>query len=509
MQTLLKHWADALLEWLGLASAQDSGWDRWVAFTLVLLAVALFDFVCRTILVRGMRRIVKRTKATWDDDLFNPDVLSRLCNVVSAVVLGIVLPVVFEEQSEARTIVTRLVEVYIVVAVFRFINAVLFAVFQIASARPAWQNKPIKGLRQTGQGIAALICGILIVSILIDKSPASLLAGLGASAAIIMLIFRDSILGFVSGIQLSANDMLKVGDWISVPKYGADGSVIEVSLTTVKVRNFDNTIVTLPPYLLVSDSFQNWRGMQASGGRRVKRSVSIDMTSVRFCTPEMLNKYRSIDLIREYIDDTERRVEEYNAAHGIKPGERRINGLHQTNLGVFRAYLERYLRNEVPVNAGMTLMVRQLQPTETGLPMELYFFTDTVIWVDYERIQSDVFDHVLAVIPEFDLRVFQNPSGSDIAALRYLKPEPGMGRKMEQRRGQDRVPEPKPEQNRNRRLRRNRCRSKSRSRGGNRSRRRSRFGRSSRTRSGLQGRNLQENHQHHLNDDHPQNMQRG
>ena len=167
-----------------------------------------------------------------------------------------------------------------------------------------------------------------------------------------MLIFRDSILGFVSGIQLSANDMLKVGDWISVPKYGADGSVIEVSLTTVKVRNFDNTIVTLPPYLLVSDSFQNWRGMQVSGGRRVKRSVSLDMTSVRFCTPEMLNKYRSIDLIREYIDDTERRVEEYNAAHGIKPGERRINGLHQTNLGVFRAYLERYLRNEVPVNAG-------------------------------------------------------------------------------------------------------------------------------------------------------------
>ena len=327
MQTLLKHWADALLEWLGLASAQDSGWDRWVAFTLVLLAVALFDFVCRTILVRGMRRIVKRTKATWDDDLFNPDVLSRLCNVVSAVVLGIVLPVVFEEQSEARTIVTRLVEVYIVVAVFRFINAVLFAVFQIASARPAWQNKPIKGLRQTGQGIAALICGILIVSILIDKSPASLLAGLGASAAIIMLIFRDSILGFVSGIQLSANDMLKVGDWISVPKYGADGSVIEVSLTTVKVRNFDNTIVTLPPYLLVSDSFQNWRGMQVSGGRRVKRSVSLDMTSVRFCTPEMLNKYRSIDLIREYIDDTDQ--------------SRRLPGLSRT-LSAQRSARERW-----------------------------------------------------------------------------------------------------------------------------------------------------------------------
>ena len=426
MQTLLKHWADALLEWLGLASAQDSGWDRWVAFTLVLLAVALFDFVCRTILVRGMRRIVKRTKATWDDDLFNPDVLSRLCNVVSAVVLGIVLPVVFEEQSEARTIVTRLVEVYIVVAVFRFINAVLFAVFQIASARPAWQNKPIKGLRQTGQGIAALICAILIVSILLDKSPTILLTGLGASAAVLMLIFRDSILGFVSGIQLSANDMLKVGDWISVPKYGADGNVEEVSLTTVKIRNWDNTLVMLPPYLLTTDSFTNWHAMQLSGGRRVMRSVSIDMTSVRFCTPEMLDHYRTIDLIKDYVEETERRIEAYNAAHGIGAAERRVNGLHQTNLGVFRAYLVRYLQNEVPVNKSMTLMVRQLQPTETGLPMQLYFFTDTVVWVDYERIQSDVFDHVLAVIPEFGLRVFQNPSGADVVSLRTPAPQGGV-----------------------------------------------------------------------------------
>lgn len=418
MQTLLKGWADALLEWLGITAAQNSEWDRWVAFLLVVVAVALFDFVCRTVLVRGMRRIVARTRATWDDELFNPTVLSRVCNIVSAIVLVIVLPVVFDEQTAARDLVTKLVEVYIVVTVFRFINAVLHAVFRIASSLPAWQNKPIKGLRQTGQGIALLICAILVISILIDKSPGSLLAGLGASAAIIMLIFRDSILGFVSGIQLSANDMLQVGDWISVPKYGADGSVIEVSLTTVKVRNFDNTIVTLPPYLLVSDSFQNWRGMQVSGGRRVKRSVSIDMASVKFCTAEMLAKYRNIDIIRDYIDQTEQRVAEYNAAHGIDPRERKINGLHQTNLGVFRAYLERYLSNEVPINKGMTMMVRQLQPTETGLPMELYFFTDTVVWVDYERIQSDVFDHVLAVIPEFDLRVFQNPSGSDIEALR-------------------------------------------------------------------------------------------
>lgn len=390
MQTLLKHWADALLEWLGLASAQDSGWDRWVAFTLVLLAVALFDFVCRTILVRGMRRIVKRTKATWDDDLFNPDVLSRLCNVVSAVVLGIVLPVVFEEQSEARTIVTRLVEVYIVVAVFRFINAVLFAVFQIASARPAWQNKPIKGLRQTGQGIAALICGILIVSILIDKSPASLLAGLGASAAIIMLIFRDSILGFVSGIQLSANDMLKVGDWISVPKYGADGSVIEVSLTTVKVRNFDNTIVTLPPYLLVSDSFQNWRGMRECGGRRIKRSVLLDASTVRFCTPE----------------ETERLLKE-----GLAQKEDLSEDV--VNMRIFRSYMQRYLKSNSGIRPDLLQMVRTLQPTSEGIPVEIYCFTKATDWIPYETFQSALFDHIIAILPRFGLRIYQRPAGTD------------------------------------------------------------------------------------------------
>ena len=418
MQTHLKRWTDSLLEWLGATSAADDGWDHWVAFALVVLAAVVFDLLLRWGIVRGVRKLVTRTRAKWDDTLFSVPVLNRMCHILSAILLAVALPVVFEEKSVERVIVMRLMQVYIVVAVFRFVNALLYAAFRLASSRPAWQNKPIKGLRQTAQGIAALICTILIVSILIDKSPAILLTGLGASAAVLMLIFRDSILGFVSGIQLSANDMLKVGDWISVPKYGADGNVEEVSLTTVKIRNWDNTLVMLPPYLLTTDSFTNWHAMQLSGGRRVMRSVSIDMTSVRFCTPEMLDHYRTIDLIKDYVEETEQRIEAYNAAHGIGAAERRVNGLHQTNLGVFRAYLVRYLQNEVPVNKSMTLMVRQLQPTETGLPMQLYFFTDTVVWVDYEGIQSDVFDHVLAVIPEFGLRVFQNPSGEDIASLR-------------------------------------------------------------------------------------------
>ena len=418
MQTLLKRWTHALLEWLGVTTSSDDTLDRWVAFLLVLLAAVLLDLFLQLVVVRGIRRLVEHTRMKWDDKLFSVPVLNRTCHVLIAILLTIVLPILFDDGSAAQTVVLRFTQICIVVTFLRLVNALLCAAFHIVSLRPSWQNKPIKGLRQTAQGIASLIAVILIVAILIDKSPVKLLTGLGASAAVLMLVFRDSIMGFVSGIQLSANNMLQVGDWISVPKYGADGTVEEVSLTTVKIRNWDNTLVMLPPYLLTTDSFTNWHAMQLSGGRRVMRSVAIDMTSVRFCTPEMQDHYRTIDLIRDYVDQTERRVEEYNAAHGIGSGERRINGLHQTNLGVFRAYLVRYLRNEVPVNKDMTLMVRQLQPTETGLPMQLYFFTDTVVWVDYEGIQSDVFDHVLAVIPEFGLRVFQNPSGEDVASLR-------------------------------------------------------------------------------------------
>ncbi|WP_295939426.1 mechanosensitive ion channel domain-containing protein [uncultured Alistipes sp.] len=417
MHTILKNWADALLEWLGFSAELNNGWDRWVAFLLVVLAVALFDFLARVVLVRSMRKVIRRINSIWANQIFSSAVLNRTCNVISAFLLMIILPLVFDEQSGARLIVLRLVQIYTIVTIFRLINALLYAVFNIIASRPAWHNKPIKGLRQTGQGIAGLICVIWIISILVNESPAILLTGLGASAAITALIFRDSILGFISGIQLSANDMLQVGDWISVPKYDVNGSVEEVNLTTVKVRNRDNTIVTIPPYLLVSESFQNLRPMQQMGGRRVMRSVNIDMTSVKFCTAEMLAKYRKIDLIRDYIDQVERDNSEYNAERGVKPGGLKINGRHQTNLGVFRAYLEHFLRSEVPVHKEMALAVRQLQPTETGMPIELYFFTDTVVWVEYEKIQSDVFDHVLAVVPEFDLRVFQNPSGSDIGAL--------------------------------------------------------------------------------------------
>ena len=390
----------------------------WVVLGFIVAIAFVSDFVCRQLLLRVVKRIVARTKATWDDILFEDRVLRRLCHIVPPVLIYFLLPLAFPPESGMVAFVLKLLLIYVIAVVLRFVNAFLKALHDVADQKEELQGKPLKGLMQTGQVIAFFVCIILIISILIDKSPARLLAGLGASAAILMLVFKDSIMGLVSGIQLTANDMLHVGDWISMSKYGVNGRVTEVTLNTVKVRNWDNTIVTVPPYLLISDSFQNWRPMQDSGGRRVMRSVNIDMNSVRFCTPEMLDRFRKIRLLKDYIDETERLIAESNEQAGVENDPEPVNGLHQTNLGVFRAYLERYLRSLAGINQEMMLMVRQLQPTEKGLPVELYFFSKVTEWTVYEKVQADVFDHVLAVIPEFGLRVFQNPAGSDVRDLK-------------------------------------------------------------------------------------------
>lgn len=416
MRRLLKKWADALLDWAGVESASHEVWDRWVALGLLIAVAVLVDFVLQWAIVPGVRRVVERTRMKWDDTLFSTRVLRCGCHVVSAVLLAIVLPVVFEGKAEGREAVLRLMNVYVVVSVFRFISALLYASFRIVASSPSWQNKPIKGLRQMAQGFALLVCAILAVSILMDKSPTILLTSLGASAAVLMLVFRDSILGFVSSIQLSANDMVKVGDWISVPKFNADGAVEEVSLTTVKIRNWDNTIVTLPPYQLVSDSFVNWHAMQLSGGRRILLSLLVDMTSIRFCTPEMLEHFRKIRLLGDYIDRTEQEYARLNEAQGVGAGEPSVNGLRQTNLAVFRAYMMRYLQEKTSARRDMKLTVRMLAPTDTGVPLELYFYTTSIYFVDYVQVELAVFEHMLCALPEFGLRVFQSPSGEDIRA---------------------------------------------------------------------------------------------
>lgn len=408
---------DSWLQMLGISTYWADVFDQYVALALVLLLAFVARFVCRKLLLGIVTRIIRKTRATWDDVLFCDDVLIRFSNLLPPLILTNLVPEVLAKVSSGwLTFAKHLCDIYALIALLQLANALMKAIYAVYSEKEHLRNRPLKGLLQTGQVILWFVGVILVIAILFDKQPLSLLAGLSASAAILMLVFKDSIMGVVSGVQLSANDMLKVGDWIAVPKCGADGTVIEVTLNTVKVQNWDKTIVTIPPYLLVSDSFQNWRGMSESGGRRIKRSINIDMTSVRFCTPEMLKKYRKIQLLKDYIEETERVISKYNDENGID-NTVLVNGRRQTNLGVFRAYLTAYLRNMPRVNQNMTLMVRQLQPTDRGIPMELYFFSANTDWSATEDLQSDVFDHLLAIIPEFGLRVFQSPSGADLQGV--------------------------------------------------------------------------------------------
>lgn len=290
-----------------------------------------------------------------------------------------------------------------------FLNAIaiIYQDFQVAKTRP------IKGYMQVAKIIVFLIGAIVIFSTLFNKNPLGLIGGLGAFSAVLLLVFKDPIMGFVGGIQLSANNMLIPGDWISMPKYGADGTVIDVALTTVKVQNWDKTISTIPTYSLISDSFINWRGMEESGGRRIKRSINIDLKSIKFCTDEMLKKFLKIEHVKEYVDRTEKELIEYNKQHNIDDSVL-VNGRRQTNIGVFRAYLNGYLHNRNDVHDGMTFLIRQLQPTEKGLPIEIYVFSKIQEWAKYEDLQSDIFDHIIAIVPEFDLRIYQNPTGDDL-----------------------------------------------------------------------------------------------
>ena len=399
---------EILLSW-GFSQSWADDLTSGIILVVILAIAFLGDAICRHIILTAVARLVKKTKATWDDIVFDRKVLTHVSHLVAPIVLYILLPLAISNLG-LLSFIQRICMIYIIAVFLKFISSLLTALFHVYSEKEQFRDRPLKGLLQTVQVILFFIGGIIIVSILIDKSPMVLLTGLGASAAVLMLVFKDSIMGFVSGIQLSANNMLRVGDWIQMPKYGADGTVIEVTLNTVKVRNWDNTITTIPPYALVSDSFQNWRGMQESGGRR------INMNSVKFCTPEMLAKYKKIQLLKDYIEETEKVIEDYNKEHGID-NSILVNGRRQTNLGVFRAYLTNYLKSLPTVNQDLTCMVRQLQPTEQGIPLELYFFSAIKAWVPYEGVQADVFDHVLAIIPEFDLHVFQNPTGEDFREL--------------------------------------------------------------------------------------------
>ena len=407
-----------LLQQMGVHKESLGITQRIVIIAGILIIAFVADYFCRKIEVPTIKKLTARTQATWDDYLFNDAVLDNMCHLIPPIILYVLLPFAFPHEPVTLTFILKLCWVYITAVAMKLICSFLTSLYTISSEHEKLKNHPLKGVYQMIKLIVICVGVIIIVSTLIDKDPVNILTGLGASAAILMLVFKDTIMGLVAGVQLSANDMLRPGDWITMPKYGADGTVIEVTLTTVKVRNWDNTITTVPPYALVSDSFQNWNAMRESGGRRIKRSVNIDMSSVKFCTPEMLERFRKISLLKDYIERKEQDLQDYNAAHSIDDTVK-VNGRRQTNLGVFRAYLTAYLRSLPYTNQELHCMVRHLQPTDRGIPVELYFFSTVKDWIPYEEIQADVFDHVLAVIPEFDLRVFQSPSGADVQRMAW------------------------------------------------------------------------------------------
>jgi miniconductance mechanosensitive channel len=306
-----------------------------------------------------------------------------------------------------------------VIVILLVIDAVLNALHEVYMRLPIAEGRSIKGYIQVVKIVFYFIAIILLISIFSGKAPKTLIASLGALAAVLLLVFKDTILGFVASIQLSANKMASIGDWISMPKYNADGTVIDISLNTVKVQNWDKTIATIPTYALVSESFNNWKGMEESGGRRIKRSINIDMKSVRFLDREQIEKFRNYHLLKDYINTREKEIEEYNKSLRLN-SSMVTNGRKMTNLGTFRKYLENYLLNHPKIHNDMTFLVRHLQPTERGLPVEIYVFSNDQEWANYEAIQADIFDHILAIMPEFDLRVFQNPTGDDFQKLAQI-----------------------------------------------------------------------------------------
>lgn len=378
---------------MGIDKENLSWSTRLTLVALILLISYIMTKLFRHLVIPAVHKITSRTKATWDDYLFNEKMMTSFCRMIPPIMFYLLLPFVFNNVPQVLDILLKGCLIYLVITTLMLVNSFLNSLYEISNEHETLRNRPLKGIYQMINLVAIGIGIILIISILIDQNAATILAGLGASAAVLMLIFKDSILGLVAGVQLSANDMLRPGDWITMPKYGADGDVLEVSLTTVKVRNFDKTITTIPPYVLVSDSFQNWRGMRETGGRRIKRSIFIDMTTVHFCSEKEKIMFAS----RGWIDEAQAKPE-----------------TQVVNLYVFRNYLQNYLKEHPRTHKELMIMVRQMQPTSEGLPLEIYCFSNTTVWPEYEQIQGEIFDHILAVIPEFGLRIFQRPSGNDL-----------------------------------------------------------------------------------------------
>lgn len=405
----------ALLDRLGLENAPPAV-ARLVLAGLVALFCWLVYLLVRRIVVRGLQVIAGRTRVTWDDVLFRQGVFERLSLLAPAVVLYSSATLLFPGEGEEAGVelVQRLANVWMVVIAAQTANRLFDAFGAYARSQPATRDKPIRSYLQVAKIVVWMATAIACVAVLMDRSPWAILTGLGAATAILLLVFRDSILGFLASIQISGYDLVRVGEWIEVPEYGADGEVVDISLHTVRVRNWDKTVVVLPTTALLTSGFKNWRGMTESGGRRIKRSLAIDMGTVRFLEPDELQRLSRVGILGPYLERKQQEIADWNRAvpEGDQLRRRRL-----TNLGTFRAYIEAYLRHHPEIHQEMTFLVRQLAPGSEGMPIEIYVFSKEQRWAFYEGIIADVFDHLLAVLPEFALGVFQQPSGSDLRSI--------------------------------------------------------------------------------------------
>ncbi len=408
MLEILKSWI--IEQGLGISAANLIA--RGVILLLILGLSLIAYLLAKHFILKGLTAIIGRTETQWDDMILRKKVFKRLALLAPAIIIYLFIAIPFEGYDWAIATITGLVVIYMIVMSILALDAFLDAALDIYQTYEVSNRIPIKGFIQVFKIIIYFTAAIFIISILVNKTPMYLFSSLGALTAILMFIFKDAILGFVAGIQLSANRMVANGDWIEMPKYGADGDIVEIALTTVKVQNWDMTITTIPTYALITDSFKNWRGMSESGGRRIKRSINIDLNTIRFCTEDMLIRYGKIQYISGYIAKSKVEMEKRNRV-GEVDNSSVANGVRMTNIGTFRAYVKAYLNNHPMINKDMTLLVRQLAPTEHGLPIEIYVFSKDKAWANYESIQANIFDHILAVVKEFDLRLFQDPSGRD------------------------------------------------------------------------------------------------
>jgi miniconductance mechanosensitive channel len=389
-----------------------------VAGVLALLAGAVvINLIAKRVLVGTVRAFAKRSSVTWDDALVTHNVFGRLVQVAPALILFVGVPFVPGLPEGVVQLMRNVAMGYMVLMLTLALTAMLSAANTIYAASPVAKDRPLKGFVQLVQIVVWIFGGVMIIAAVLDRSPLLLLSGFGAMTAILLLVFKDTILSLVASVQLTAQDMVRVGDWLEMPQFGADGDVVDVQLHTVKVQNWDKTITTIPTHRLITDSFKNWRGMSQSGARRIKRAIFVDVSSIRFQTQAEVDHFTRFALLKDYIKNKEQELADYNEGLATEV-DAEVNRRRLTNVGTFRAYAYNYLKNHPKIHKGMTLIVRQLGPGPEGLPLEIYCFTNTTEWAGYEDIQSDIFDHLLAIVPEFGLHLYQKPAGSDLANLK-------------------------------------------------------------------------------------------